>query len=69
MAHALADSREALARFRREAEITSALGHPHIVNVTDFGALSSGEPFLVMEYLVGDETTKTARLPLTVRIR
>jgi len=30
-------NREALARFHREAEITSHLGHPHLVIVFDFG--------------------------------
>jgi len=44
MARDLAANREALARFHREAEITSHLGHPHLVNVIDFGQAESGEP-------------------------
>jgi len=50
MARDLASNREALARFHREAEITSHLGHPHLVTVVDFGQAESGEPYLVMEY-------------------
>jgi len=55
MAQSLAASEEALARFRREAEVTSQIGHPHIVHVVDFGAGPSGEPYLVMEYLEGED--------------
>jgi serine/threonine-protein kinase len=55
MARELASSHEALARFHREAEITSQLGHPHLVNVIDFGMAESGEPYLVMEYLDGED--------------
>jgi serine/threonine protein kinase len=51
----LASSREALVRFRREAEVTSRIGHPHIVHVFDFGSARTGEPFLVMEYLEGED--------------
>jgi serine/threonine-protein kinase len=43
----------ALARFRREAEITSGLQHPNIVQVIDFDQTPAGEPYLVMEFLVG----------------
>jgi serine/threonine protein kinase len=39
---------EAYARFRREAEIASRLGHPHIVQVLDFNSLPSGEPYIVL---------------------
>ena len=44
---------EALARFRQEAEITSTLRHPHIVQVFDFNVTESGVPYLVMELLEG----------------
>lgn len=55
MARELAANEEALARFRREADVTSQLGHPHIVQVFDFGETASGEPYLVMEYLEGED--------------
>jgi serine/threonine protein kinase len=55
MARELAANEEALARFQREAEITSQLGHPHIVNVFDFGVAPSGEPYLLMEYMEGED--------------
>jgi len=44
---------ESFTRFRREAEITSALRHPNIVQVVDFNQTPSGEPYLVMEFLEG----------------
>ena len=55
LARDLSANQEALARFRREAEVTSQLGHPHIVQVFDFGTAPSGEPYLVMEYLEGED--------------
>ncbi len=68
MARDLAANREALARFRREAEVTSQLGHPHIVHLNDFGTAPSGEPFLVMECLDGEDLDhrirRVGRLPL-----
>ena len=42
---------ELFARFRREAEVTSELGHPHIVNVLDFLETPAGQPYMVMEFL------------------
>jgi len=43
-----------LERFRREALASAALGHPNIVQVTDFSAPTNHEPpFLVMELLSG----------------
>jgi eukaryotic-like serine/threonine-protein kinase len=44
---------EIVARFRREAEIASRLGHPNIVTVLDFNNLPDGTPYLVLEFLVG----------------
>ena len=44
---------EALKRFRREAEICSQIGHPHIIQVVDFNATESGIAYIVMEMLSG----------------
>src|SRR5512137_474634 len=55
LAHALADSAEFLTRFRREAMVTGGLGHPHIVQVFDLQTTPTGEPFLVMEFLEGED--------------
>lgn len=55
MAGGLVGNPEAVARFRREAEVTSAIGHPHIVQVFDFGTAPGGEPYLVMELLEGED--------------
>ncbi len=43
-----------LERFREEARITSMLGHENIVFVTEFGIAEKYGPFLVMEYLEGE---------------
>ena len=51
--HAALAAGEILLRFWREAEITSRIGHPNIVEVLDVNTLSSGEPSLVMELLAG----------------
>ena len=45
---------EARARFVREAQLTSRVRHPHIVDVTDIGS-EGPQPFLVMEYLEGED--------------
>ena len=55
MSRELSAHPEALARFRREVKVTSELAHPHIVDVFDFGASPTGEPYLVMEYLDGED--------------
>jgi serine/threonine-protein kinase len=46
---------EVLKRFQREAEVTSGLRHPNIVQVVDFNRLEDGTPYLVMEFLDGVE--------------
>ncbi|MCA9665741.1 MAG: serine/threonine protein kinase, partial [Myxococcales bacterium] len=48
-------------RFQREAEITSTLSHPHIVQVLDFNVTDDGVPFLVMELLQGRDLSQCLR--------
>jgi serine/threonine-protein kinase len=51
----LADNLEALARFRREVKVTSQLTHPHVVQLLDSGVTDGGQPYLVTEYLEGED--------------
>jgi serine/threonine-protein kinase len=55
MSRDLAGNSEALLRFRREAQVTSQLGHPNIVHVFDFGTTPEGAPFMAMELLEGED--------------
>ncbi len=54
----LAANPEALARFRREVDVTSQLSHPHIISLLDFGTTPQGQPYLVMEFLDGEDLEK-----------
>jgi eukaryotic-like serine/threonine-protein kinase len=55
-------------RFEREAQIAAQLPPEHVARVFDFGTLESGEPFLVMELLIGrdlaDELWERGPLPI-----
>src|SRR5687768_7391684 len=52
--HAL-ESREAVSRFMREGQALARITSPNVARVMDVGTLSSGEPYLVMEYLEGSD--------------
>jgi len=60
--------REFLGRFQREAEAAGALESEHIASAVDFGIAADGSPFIVMEYLVGEDLAsllmREGRLPL-----
>jgi len=54
---------ETRARFHREARAVSAVESAHIVQIFDTGETDSGEPFLVMELLQGEDlATRLKRL-------
>lgn len=46
---------QAVARFEREARVSASLAHENVVRVFDFGRTEEGNPFLVMEFLEGED--------------
>lgn len=46
-------------RFFREAKLLSALSHPNIISVLDFGTTDDNLGYIIMEYLVGDTLDKS----------
>ena len=44
---------EQLISFQEEAKATSLLNHKNIVKILDFGAIESGIPYMVLEYIPG----------------
>jgi GAF domain-containing protein/predicted Ser/Thr protein kinase len=51
----LVSSVEARERFKREAQLAARLQHPSIVTVFDYGTLSDGSAYLVMEFVRGED--------------
>jgi eukaryotic-like serine/threonine-protein kinase len=49
------DDAEAAARFVREAKAAARLKSEHVGAIYDIGRLASGQPYMVMEYLAGDD--------------
>lgn len=56
----VADNKEAVQRFEREAQAAGRIGNDHILEVLDLGELPDGQHFMVMEFLDGE--------PLSARI-
>jgi serine/threonine protein kinase/Tol biopolymer transport system component len=57
--HGVADDRDRLARFQREAQATGSLNHPNLLTIYEFGSGDAG-PYIVSELLEG--TTLRERL-------
>jgi serine/threonine protein kinase len=56
-----ADSREMLARFRREAVIVASLPHPNIVPIYELGETEDGLPFFTMKHAPGGTLLEAAQ--------
>jgi serine/threonine-protein kinase len=57
----LANRRDLVSRFRREAKAMSHLTHPNTVRVLLYGELEDGSLYIVMEHLEGKNLNQTVR--------
>ena len=53
-----AQNPEIVARFQREAEAATSIGHPNIIEVTDMGRFPDGTAYMVLEFLDGRDWSK-----------
>jgi serine/threonine protein kinase len=62
-----------LTRFEREAEAASTIAHPNVVEVLDVHRLEDGRPYIVCEYLEGEELgtllDRVGELPVETAVR
>ncbi|HKO50339.1 MAG TPA: protein kinase [Polyangiaceae bacterium] len=70
---AFRDQKDHRSRFALEAQAAARINSPHVVNVLDFGAETSGRLYIAMEYLRGEDVGKlierSGRLPPAVTAR
>jgi serine/threonine-protein kinase len=68
LGQAAAERPDAAERFRREARAAAKIRSEHVARVLDVGTLDSGLPYMVMEFLEGndisDELRRVERLPM-----
>ena len=53
----MARDQDVVQRFVQEAQASSAIGHPNIIDISDFGRLPDNAVYFVMEYLEGEPLT------------
>jgi len=58
----LADRKDLVSRFGREARALSQLSHPNTVRVFHYGELEDGPLYIIMEYLDGKNLNQTVRV-------
>jgi len=67
------DEDELRKRFFREAEYAGNLHHPNITTIYDFGLTEEGLPYIVQEFLTGEDLDRKVKrkddLPLAWRVR
>ena len=59
-------------RFKREGRILGQIAHPNVAELLDAGVTTSGEPYLVLEYVEGEPITEYCdreKLGVNARIR
>ena len=68
----LADDASCVARFESEARAAAQLRSPNVARVFDVDWLPTGQPYITMELLVGNdlgqELTKSGRLPVDIAV-
>jgi eukaryotic-like serine/threonine-protein kinase len=68
----LCEMREVVARFLREAQAMTTIQNEHVARVLDVGTMTTGAPYMVMEYLEGEDLAQVIerrdRLPVTEAI-
>lgn len=56
-------------RFEQEARVATAIGHEHIIEITDMGRTDQDELFIVMEYLEGADLSGVLSLEPRFEVR
>jgi tRNA A-37 threonylcarbamoyl transferase component Bud32 len=56
-----AENTDVAQRFVREGRSTAKLKHPHLIDVIDVGTTTAGIPYLVMEFLEGEDLERHLR--------
>ncbi len=54
----MAKDADVVQRFMQEAQSATSIGHPNIIDISDFGRLPDGSVYFVMEFLDGESLSK-----------
>jgi serine/threonine-protein kinase len=54
----MAKDADVVQRFMQEAQSATSIGHPNIIDISDFGRLPDGSVYFVMEFLDGESVSK-----------